>query len=80
MTTIANLRKYLDDHPEFRNHLATWIEDFLLDQVETCWTCWFAPMPLVSYLTKRCKEQVQLMALLDLKEQPPIGSEKRALI
>lgn len=55
-TAIDKLREYLDFHPEIRNHLAEWVEDFILDRTESCWLHWFAEAPLITYLNKRAQQ------------------------
>ena len=69
VSAIDRLREYLDYHPEIRNHLAEWVEDFILDRTETCWLRWFAETPLVTYLNKRA-EMFILAASANENRQP----------
>lgn len=55
MHATSCLRDYLKEHPEIREHIAEWVEDFLIEQAEKCWLRWFCEMPLVTYLNQKAE-------------------------
>lgn len=63
MSVIDRLRRYLDEHPELRGHLAEWVEDYLLDQMGRCFGWLWTLNPMATYLVDRCENFIQQAAL-----------------